>query len=239
MFELPAGSWWDWDVLHFDGSQLRLAAGHDLTYHHGLEVVFTDVTYMACPTQFRDPRFRKPTLDERALVHRHVGEEPPVIVAFDVDAPAGVIFLPVSSQQGPLRWCPAWSTATGVTTSRLGNDWLRTCDRRSHREVRAPPEPPLLPTATPAQWRARTIGGVSVLLISGWSARRRPVRPVQIRRSGRQEANELVDHVWLGHVDPGAGPGGQSSSATGGDHRHGRPVGVAQEVGVVVWVGHQ
>ncbi|MDH6465569.1 hypothetical protein M2302_005771 [Micromonospora sp. A200] len=89
MIELPEGSWWDWDALHFDGSQLRLAAGHDLTYHHGLEVVFTDVAYLACPTQFRDPRFREPTLDERALVRRHVGEEPPVIVAFDVDAPAG------------------------------------------------------------------------------------------------------------------------------------------------------
>lgn len=50
MIELPGGSWWDWDVLHFDGSQLRLAAGHDLTYHHGLEVIFTDVACMACPT---------------------------------------------------------------------------------------------------------------------------------------------------------------------------------------------
>ena len=65
MIELPEGSWWDWDALHFDGSQLRLAAGHDLTYHHGLEVVFTDVEYLACPAQFRDPRFREPTLDER------------------------------------------------------------------------------------------------------------------------------------------------------------------------------
>ncbi|MEO3931026.1 hypothetical protein ABGB07_45380 [Micromonosporaceae bacterium B7E4] len=89
MIELPGGSWWDWDVLHFDGSQLRLAAGHDLTYHHGLEVVFTDVAYMACPTQFWDPRFREPNLEERALVRRHIGEESPVVVAFDVDAPAG------------------------------------------------------------------------------------------------------------------------------------------------------
>ncbi|MEU5940587.1 hypothetical protein ABZ807_15680 [Micromonospora sp. NPDC047548] len=89
MIELPGGSWWDWDVLHFDGSQLRLAAGHDLTYHHGLEVVFTDVAYLACPTPFWDPRFREPTLEERALVRRHVGEESPVVAAFDVDAPAG------------------------------------------------------------------------------------------------------------------------------------------------------
>lgn len=86
---LPPGSWWDWDVLHFDGSELTLAAGHDLTYHHGLEVVFTDVAYMAFPTQFQDPSFRAPTRAERDLIIRYVGEEPPVIVAFDVEAVAG------------------------------------------------------------------------------------------------------------------------------------------------------
>lgn len=26
VIELPEGSWWDWDVLHFDGRQLRLVA---------------------------------------------------------------------------------------------------------------------------------------------------------------------------------------------------------------------
>ncbi|MGW0783726.1 hypothetical protein [Streptomyces sp. NPDC002913] len=37
--QLPEGSWWDWDVVVWTGGQLRLAAGHDLTYHHGLELV--------------------------------------------------------------------------------------------------------------------------------------------------------------------------------------------------------
>ncbi|HEX8627653.1 MAG TPA: hypothetical protein VF755_05730, partial [Catenuloplanes sp.] len=94
VIELPAGSWWDWDVLDFDGCRLRLAAGHDLTYHHGLEVIFTDVTYLACPTQFHDPQFREPTHDERALARRHAGEEPPIVVAFDVAAQVGDGHLP-------------------------------------------------------------------------------------------------------------------------------------------------
>ncbi|MEH1098449.1 hypothetical protein [Micromonospora sp. CPCC 205561] len=64
-------------MQNFDGSQLRLAAGYDLTYHHSLEMVFTDVAYLACPTQFQNDRFREPDLDERALVRRHVGDEPP------------------------------------------------------------------------------------------------------------------------------------------------------------------
>jgi hypothetical protein len=89
VIELPEGSWWDWDLLHFDGSRLRLAAGHDLTYHHGLELVFTDVAYMACPTQFQDPRFREPTLDERAAVRRYIGEDAPLVVAFDIDTADG------------------------------------------------------------------------------------------------------------------------------------------------------
>jgi hypothetical protein len=94
MLKLPEGSWWDWDVLHFDGSQLTLAAGHDLTYHHGLEVVFADVDYLACPTRFHDPQFREPTPDEQALLHRHIGEEPALIVAFDVEPPVGSDPLP-------------------------------------------------------------------------------------------------------------------------------------------------
>jgi hypothetical protein len=89
VFKLPEGSWWDWDVLHFDGCHLTLAAGHDLTYHHGLEVVFTDVDYLACPTRFHDPRFREPTSDEKAMLRHHVGEEPALIVAFDVEPLVG------------------------------------------------------------------------------------------------------------------------------------------------------
>jgi hypothetical protein len=88
VIELPEGSWWDWDLLHFDGSRLTLAAGPDLTYHHGLELVFTDVVYLACPTQFSEPRFREPTQDEQEMLRRYIGEIAPLIVAFDVESPA-------------------------------------------------------------------------------------------------------------------------------------------------------
>lgn len=47
--ELPEGSWWDWDVIAWQPGEFRLAAGHDLTYHHGLEPVFTDPLLVTCP----------------------------------------------------------------------------------------------------------------------------------------------------------------------------------------------
>jgi hypothetical protein len=82
---LPEGAWWDWEVRHYDGSRLTLVAGHDLTYHHGLEVVFTDTVYVRCPMAFSDPEFREPTPGERAEIARLVGGEPPVLVAFVAD----------------------------------------------------------------------------------------------------------------------------------------------------------
>ncbi|MER7953583.1 hypothetical protein [Streptomyces sp. NPDC096030] len=89
VLRLPEGNWWDWEVVAFDGSRLRLGAGHDLSYHHLLEVVFTDVSYLRCPTLFMDAVFRAPTREESAEVARLLGEEPPVLVAFDADAGGG------------------------------------------------------------------------------------------------------------------------------------------------------
>ncbi|WP_262014435.1 hypothetical protein, partial [Micromonospora sp. Mcm103] len=76
-------------------------------------MIFTDVGYLACPTQFRDPRF--------GLVYRHRRDN-----------------------------------------LAQGNDSPRTCGRQSHREIHAPPEPPLLPTAMqhvdPAGTSPRSLG---------------------------------------------------------------------------------
>lgn len=83
---LPEGSWWEWDVIACNAAELRLAAGHDLTYHHGLELVFGDPTFVNCPAKFLDPVFRAPTSEELARVTRQIGEEPPVLVAFEADA---------------------------------------------------------------------------------------------------------------------------------------------------------
>lgn len=91
---LPEGSWWDWELLTGNGAELRLAAGYDLTYHHGLELVFTEVSYLACPTRFCHARFREPTSQERDSVRRYVGDVPPVVAAFDVEAEFGDGNLP-------------------------------------------------------------------------------------------------------------------------------------------------
>ncbi|MFD7557823.1 hypothetical protein ACFV9E_25185 [Streptomyces sp. NPDC059835] len=83
---LPEGNWWDWDVIAWDGGQLRLAAGYDLAYHHDLELVFGDPFFVCCPGTFHDPVFRAPTAEELLRVTRQVGEEPAVVVAFEADA---------------------------------------------------------------------------------------------------------------------------------------------------------
>lgn len=83
---LPEGAWWDWDVIAWNAAELRLAAGYDLTYHHGLELVFSDPTLVSCPAQFHDPAFRAPTHEEFVQVARQIGEVPPVVVAFEADA---------------------------------------------------------------------------------------------------------------------------------------------------------
>ncbi|MFD0352105.1 hypothetical protein ACFQ0M_50105 [Kitasatospora aburaviensis] len=65
---------------------LRLGAGHDLSYHHGLELVFGDPLFVMCPATFQDPVFREPRPDEIRLVSGQVGEMPAVLVAFEADA---------------------------------------------------------------------------------------------------------------------------------------------------------
>lgn len=84
--QLPEGSWWDWDVVAWDGGELRLAAGYDLAYHHGLELVFGDPVSVSCPSGFRDPAFRAPSPDELLRITRQLGGKPPIVVAFEADA---------------------------------------------------------------------------------------------------------------------------------------------------------
>lgn len=83
---LPPGSWWDWDVVSCDAGELRLGAGYDLTYHHGLELVFRDPVFVQCPTAFQDPVFREPGPDEVWTVTRQLGEAPQLVVAFEAEA---------------------------------------------------------------------------------------------------------------------------------------------------------
>ncbi|WP_371629020.1 hypothetical protein OG892_11075 [Streptomyces sp. NBC_00341] len=55
---LPEGSWWDRGVASWNAGQLRPAAGHDLAYRHGLELVFDRPAFVGCPTGFHDPVLR-------------------------------------------------------------------------------------------------------------------------------------------------------------------------------------
>ncbi|GGV24791.1 hypothetical protein GCM10010495_45550 [Kitasatospora herbaricolor] len=83
---LPEGSWWDWEVIGWDAGQFRLASGHDLAYHHGLELVFDQPAFVSCPAEFQDPVFRAPTREEWTGLTRRLGGVPPVLVAFEADA---------------------------------------------------------------------------------------------------------------------------------------------------------
>jgi hypothetical protein len=42
----------------FDGFRLVLIGSADLSYYHDVEVAFTDVGFIRCPTNFYEPRFR-------------------------------------------------------------------------------------------------------------------------------------------------------------------------------------
>ncbi|MFF4388775.1 hypothetical protein ACFY0G_18625 [Streptomyces sp. NPDC001552] len=55
-------------MIAWTAGQLRLAAGHDLTYHHGLELVFDDPVFVSCPSSFHDPTFRAASPEERLKV---------------------------------------------------------------------------------------------------------------------------------------------------------------------------
>ncbi|MER5406482.1 hypothetical protein [Streptomyces sp. NPDC002769] len=83
---LPEGSWWDWDVVEWNAGRLRLGAGHDISYAHYLELVFTEPVLVRCPAAFHDPVFRAPAPEEVRLVADQIGETPPVVLAFEADA---------------------------------------------------------------------------------------------------------------------------------------------------------
>jgi hypothetical protein len=91
VIELPEGNWWDWDVVAWDPGRFVLGADFDLTYHHNLELVFSDPVYVQCPAFFQHPVFREPTPGERSLVRLMVQEPEPVVVAFDAEVGAGEV----------------------------------------------------------------------------------------------------------------------------------------------------
>ncbi len=43
----------------FDGSRLVLIGSFDLCYYHDVELTFTEVSFIRCPTYLREPQFRE------------------------------------------------------------------------------------------------------------------------------------------------------------------------------------
>lgn len=54
----------DWRIHDYDGCNLTLAANNTLAYGHVMELRFTDVSYINCPTEFYSPNFRIASRDE-------------------------------------------------------------------------------------------------------------------------------------------------------------------------------
>src|SRR4051812_46844608 len=42
----------------FDGSRLLVIGSFDLCYYHDIEMTFTEVEFIRCPTYLREPQFR-------------------------------------------------------------------------------------------------------------------------------------------------------------------------------------
>lgn len=55
----------------WDASTFRLIADNDLTYHHSVEVTFTDVVYVSSADEFHHPIFGPPTPAKRELARQH------------------------------------------------------------------------------------------------------------------------------------------------------------------------
>jgi hypothetical protein len=55
---LSAGGVDEFRFESFDNSRLIVVGGFDLCYYHVVELTFTEVEFICCPTNFREPQFR-------------------------------------------------------------------------------------------------------------------------------------------------------------------------------------
>jgi hypothetical protein len=58
----------------------------DLSYYHNVEVEFTDVAYVACATNFFEPKFRVGTPHERRALVPVIGDFDDNLYCIDADA---------------------------------------------------------------------------------------------------------------------------------------------------------
>lgn len=59
------------DIVAWDPGRLRLGAGSDISYVHGLELVFSDPVFVTCPSFFQGPVFvSRPTFQDPVFMRR-------------------------------------------------------------------------------------------------------------------------------------------------------------------------
>lgn len=89
------GRWWDWQVDRWDATGLRLIADNDLTYHHSVEVRFSDVVWVACAETFHHPVFRSPTADEQAFGRMVINDDGYHVFTWDAETASGTVAMMV------------------------------------------------------------------------------------------------------------------------------------------------
>jgi hypothetical protein len=62
--EMTALGMWEWRLHSFDGMNLTLAGGQDMTYGHFAQARFRNVSFVSCPVQMKHPSFRLATEHE-------------------------------------------------------------------------------------------------------------------------------------------------------------------------------
>jgi hypothetical protein len=82
--------WWDWEADRWDVSGLRLIADNDLTYHHAVEVTFSEVAWVAVADRFHHPIFRPPTAAEEQFA-RQAGGHGLQIFTWDAETSTGAV----------------------------------------------------------------------------------------------------------------------------------------------------
>jgi hypothetical protein len=85
------GRWWDWQVSRWDAAVFRLVADNDLTYHHCVEVTFTDAVWVGCADMFHHPVFRSPTPAEREFARQVIADESYQVFVWDAETAAGTV----------------------------------------------------------------------------------------------------------------------------------------------------
>lgn len=92
------GRWWDWQVDRWDASAFRLIADNDLTYHHSVEVTFTDVVWVSSADMFHHPVFRQPTAAEHEFA-RQVIDTGHHLFAWDAETASGTVPMMIIAGQ--------------------------------------------------------------------------------------------------------------------------------------------